>query len=220
MDGQGKSPPNNSESLNFIDFIFVYFYKGYGMKNFLLENVEYKIEETRLGVWRSFSFQAVPISQSSRPIKPCLVFPFSIIPGEMSGDGKTGSSKRRSSRGEACVGNSGDRPGFIWSYCYWSACCQYPVWAGAGLDGLIAVGQVAIGLRFGMGQLATGLTAIGQLGIGRYVLAQIGFGDYVWSTKRADPEAVEYFKSLLVRIIDWWQHYNNFTKKNCQSIPQ
>ena len=71
---------------------------------------------------------------------------------------------------------------------------------------MIAVGQVAIGLRFGLGQLATGLTAIGQLGIGRHVLAQIGFGDYVWSTKRADPEAVEYFKSLLARIIDWWQH--------------
>jgi hypothetical protein len=40
------------------------------------------------------------------------------------------------------------------------------------------------------------------VGIGRYVLGQIGFGEHVWSTKYADPEAVEYFKSLFEKLIE------------------
>jgi hypothetical protein len=48
---------------------------------------------------------------------------------------------------------------------------------------------------------ATGQIAIGQFAYGKYVLAQLGYGDYVWSMKRADPEAVQFFKTLLARFI-------------------
>jgi hypothetical protein len=61
---------------------------------------------------------------------------------------------------------------------------------------LAAAGQVAIAAFLGLGQLATGYIAIGQLALGRYVLAQAGFGEFVWSVKRADPQAIEFFKSL------------------------
>jgi hypothetical protein len=56
-------------------------------------------------------------------------------------------------------------------------------------------------VMFGLGQFATGQIAIGQFAYGKYVLAQLGYGDYVWSMKRADPEAVEFFKTLLARFI-------------------
>ena len=54
---------------------------------------------------------------------------------------------------------------------------------------------------FGLGQFATGQIAIGQFAYGKYVLAQLGFGEYVWSMKRADPDAVEFFKALLGRFV-------------------
>jgi hypothetical protein len=54
---------------------------------------------------------------------------------------------------------------------------------------------------FGLGQFATGQIAIGQFAYGQYVLARFGYGEYVWSQKRADPEAVAFFKSLLARSI-------------------
>jgi hypothetical protein len=72
---------------------------------------------------------------------------------------------------------------------------------GQGATGLYAIGQAAIGFMFGLGQIATGEIAIGQVAYGNYVLAQVGYGDYVWSMKRADPEAVKFFKSLLARFI-------------------
>ncbi|NQU08236.1 MAG: hypothetical protein HQ583_06715 [Candidatus Abyssubacteria bacterium] len=63
--------------------------------------------------------------------------------------------------------------------------------------GWLAIGQFALGVYFGLGQFATGMTAIGQFAFGEYVLAQMGYGKYVWSTKIRDPEAIEYFRSLL-----------------------
>ena len=58
-----------------------------------------------------------------------------------------------------------------------------------------------MGLYFGLGQMATGSIAIGQLGLGKYVLAQMGFGEHVWSTKGSDPEAIEFFRNLLYRLL-------------------
>ncbi len=67
---------------------------------------------------------------------------------------------------------------------------------------MLAIGQLAIGFYFGIGQIATGIIAIGQFGVGKYVLAQIGIGEYVWSQKSADPQAVEFFRSLLQKAAD------------------
>jgi hypothetical protein len=62
--------------------------------------------------------------------------------------------------------------------------------------GLAAVAQAAIGVYFGIGQLATGYAAIGQVAFGKYVLAQVGFGEFVFSAKHRDPEAIEFFKTM------------------------
>ncbi len=64
------------------------------------------------------------------------------------------------------------------------------------VEGHPDVRPLALGTYFGLGQFATGVTAIGQLALGKYVLAQIGYGKYVWSTKIQDPGAVEYFGKL------------------------
>jgi len=78
----------------------------------------------------------------------------------------------------------------------------------------VAVGQVAIGFIFGLGQLATGFIAIGQLGIGKYVFAQIGFGEHVWSQKVADPEAVRFLGRWHRGFLHGGKQYSGF-----QALP-
>jgi hypothetical protein len=48
----------------------------------------------------------------------------------------------------------------------------------------------------GLAKFATGYITIGQFAFAKYVLAQMGFGKFVWIATRADPQAVEFFKSL------------------------
>jgi len=76
--------------------------------------------------------------------------------------------------------------------------------------GVITIAQFGIGILFGLGQFITGVlaigqfvfggTVIGQFAIGYYVLAQVGFGQYIWSVKLKDPQAIEYFRHLLLNI--------------------
>ena len=62
--------------------------------------------------------------------------------------------------------------------------------------GFTALAQVAIAGLFGVGQFATGYIAIGQVVAGVYGLAQTGIAEHMWSSARADPEAVEFFQEL------------------------
>ncbi|MFH1707267.1 MAG: hypothetical protein ABIF71_05055 [Planctomycetota bacterium] len=64
---------------------------------------------------------------------------------------------------------------------------------GAGLAG---VGQVAITLLCGIGQIATGYIAVGQVAVGWYALGQVGLGKWVWAMNRKDGAAVEFFRTL------------------------
>lgn len=141
------------------------------MKNFLLEKVEYKIETTNFGIWRRFLY---PNGACFAEFKShAIFFRLPLLHYTRGKCPETG--KRVVAKGVVAVGRLA--------------------------MGILAIGQVAIGLMFGLGQIATGEIAIGQLAYGNYVLAQVGYGDYVWSMKRADPEAVKFFKSLLARFI-------------------
>ena len=172
------------------------------MKNLLLENVEYKVEMTRFGVWRRFlypngayftefkshaTFLGLPLFHYTRGI--CPETGRRVIAKGVVGVG-------RLATGILAIGHASF--GLI-------AVGQLDLGLllglGQGATGLYAIGQAAIGLLFGLGQVGTGEIAIGQLAYGKYVLAQIGYGDYVWSTNRADPEAVVFFKSLLARFV-------------------
>jgi len=68
---------------------------------------------------------------------------------------------------------------------------------GQAATGIAAIGQIALGVNLGLGQIATGYVAIGQFAAGEYALGQLGFGTHVLSPKRADPEAIRFFKSIL-----------------------
>jgi len=70
--------------------------------------------------------------------------------------------------------------------------------------GLTALAQFAITGLFGAGQFATGYIAIGQFAVGYYALAQVGFARHIWSQGVRDPEALEFFRSLLQNAKDFF----------------
>jgi hypothetical protein len=177
------------------------------MANILLEKVDYKIEETRWGVWRRYVYPTGAYFAEFKSHQtwyglPLLHFTRGRCP-------ETG--KRVVARGVVAVGRLA--VGILA--------------VGQAAAGLVAVGQLGLGLLFGLGQVATGLAAVGQLslglflalgqlaasnsvtiaqvGYGKFVLAQVGYGEYVWSTERADPEAVRYFTSLLQDFLHSWR---------------
>jgi hypothetical protein len=178
------------------------------MENMLLEKVEYKIEETRFGVWRSYLYPTGAYFAEFRSHLMLASLPFlhytrGICP-------ETG--RRMVAKGVIAVGRMaagilaiGQAAFGIFALGQLAVSLLFGL--GQASTGLIAVGQLAVGVRFGLGQVATGLTAIGQFGFGRFVLAQVGLGEHVWSPKRADPEAVEYFKCLLEKAIAWWKQW-------------
>jgi len=167
------------------------------MKNQLLENVEYKIEETPKGVWRRFMYPNGAYFAEYRSHTTILGLPLihytrGICP-------ETG--KRIVARGFLAVGRMATR---VIALGQLSAGIIALGQASLGLlfclaqagAGFFVLGQIALGTQFGVGQMATGTTVIGQLAIGKYVLAQLGFGTYLWTGKYADPEAVDHFRQL------------------------
>jgi hypothetical protein len=169
------------------------------MVNLLLEDIEYKVEETNWGVWRRYmyingtSFHEFK-SRTTLFGLPLLHFTYGRCP-------ETG--RRLCAKGIIAIGR---------------LACGFIAIGQASL-GLLAIGQLAIGVIFGLGQLSSGMGAIGQMAIagyfglgqfvagyitigqlalGKYVLAQFGIGEHVLSMNRADPQAIEFFKALPV----------------------
>ncbi len=168
------------------------------MRNALLEPVEYKIDRTARGTWKSFMF---PNGHTYREFTshgrllglPLVHYTSGICP-------ETG--RRRVARGVFAFGRVA-----VGIFAFGHAAFGIVAFGQAGLGlalgigqascGLLALGQLAIGGIFGIGQLATGWVAIGQLAAGHWVLAQLGLGSHVWMPRHADPAAVEFFRSLL-----------------------
>lgn len=176
------------------------------MKNLLLENIEYKIEKTRWGVWRRFLYPTGAHFAEFKSHGRMLGLPWiHYARGINPETGKRIVAKGIIAVGRLAVGGLAighASAGLI-------AIGQLGLGAILGLGqlstGAYALGQIAIAAMFGIGQIATGHVAIGQIGIGDYVLAQIAIGEHVWSPDRADPEAVEFFKSLWNQVFAWWQ---------------
>jgi hypothetical protein len=168
------------------------------MKNQLLAEVEYKVDETPRGVWRRFLYPDGQLFEefvSHRWVGglPLLHYTRGRCP-------ETG--RRVVARGVVAIGRL----------------AVGVVAIGHASAGVIAIGQLAVGLLFGLGQAATGMFALGQLalagivgigqfatgwmavgqfGIGRYVLAQLGVGEHVWDMRGASPVAQQFFRSFL-----------------------
>lgn len=167
------------------------------MKNLLLEQVEYKTEETPGGTWRRFAYPTGGYFAEYR--SNTLIFGLPLLHYTRGRCPETG--KRVVAKGFFAVGRMAIG---VFAFGQASAGIVAIGQASIGLlfclaqagAGFAAIGQLALGLYFGAGQLATGMTAIGQLAAGGYVLAQIGFGRHLWTPEQADSAAVEYFRDL------------------------
>ncbi len=176
------------------------------MDNLLLEKVEYKVEQTRWGVWRRFVYPngkyfAEFKSHNTLFGLPLLHYTRGICP-------ETG--RRIVAKGVVAVGRLAlgilalghAAAGVV-------ALGQLGLGVllglGQGATGVVAVGQLALGVQFGLGQFATGVVAIDQMAVGKYVLCQLGYGDHVWRVGRADPEAVRFFKQLWQSLLAGWR---------------
>jgi len=171
------------------------------MKNLLLEDVEYKMEQTSFGVWRRFvypngAYFAEFTSHATFWGLPLLHY----TRGKCPETGRRVVAKGIVAVGRLAMGALAIGQASFGIIAIGQLGLGLLLGLGQGATGLYAIGQVSIGVLFGLGQIATGEIAIGQIAFGKYVLAQLGFGEHVWSMKRTDPEAVAFFKSFLSRF--------------------
>ena len=168
------------------------------MQSMLFEPVEYKIDETVWGTWRSF---LSPTGRSYREFAshmailglPMIHYTSGICP-------ETG--RRKVAKGVIAIGRFAMG---VLAIGHVSVGLVAIGQVGLGIllglgqltTGTVAVGQAAIGVVFGLGQVATGYVAIGQMALGWYVLAQGGVGKYVWDMGRAAPAAEQFYRSLI-----------------------
>lgn len=169
------------------------------MANLLLEKVEYKVEETRFGIWRRYVYINGTSFHEFKTRKTMFGLP--LIHYTYGRSPETG--KRVCAKGVIAVGRIAC--GFIaigQAALGLLAIGQLAIGVLIGLgqlsSGIAALGQVAIGAYIGVGQFVTGYIAIGQFALGKYVLAQLGIGEFVWSTRRFDPQAIEFFRTFPV----------------------
>jgi hypothetical protein len=171
------------------------------MKNLLLEDVEYKMEQTSFGVWRRFvypngAYFAEFTSHATFWGLPLLHY----TRGKCPETGRRVVAKGIVAVGRLAMGVLAIGQASFGIIAIGQLGLGLLLGLGQGATGLYAIGQVSIGVLFGLGQIATGEIAIGQIAFGKYVLAQLGFGEHVWSMNRADPEAVAFFKAFLTRF--------------------
>jgi len=173
--------------------------------NLLLEEPEYQVTRTRLGVWRRYLYESGQGFAEFRSHGTFLGLPWlHYTRGRSPETGRRVVAKGvlavgRIAMGFVAIGQAAFGVAAIGQlalgifFGLGQACC-----------GWTAVGQVALGLAYGLGQVATGEVVIAQLGFGHRVLAQLGWGDAVWSPGRHDPVAVEYFTSLWHSVQEWF----------------
>ncbi|MBF0224421.1 MAG: hypothetical protein HQK76_03105 [Desulfobacterales bacterium] len=171
------------------------------MENLLLNEVTYKVEETKLGKWRRYLWSNGELFEEFKSHKKILGMPF--LHYTRGRNPETG--KRIVAKGFIGIGRMAS--GFIAiGHAAWGIIAIGQMGLGLlfGLgqlsSGFLSIGQLSIGLFLGIGQFATGYIVVAQLGFGKYVLAQLGIGEYVWSPKRIDTEAVVFFKSWIFKI--------------------
>jgi hypothetical protein len=178
------------------------------MKNILLENVEYQIEKTSFGMWRRYLYPTGAFFAEFKSHRTLLGFPLlHYTRGICPETGKRLVAKGIVAIGRIAAGIIAIGQAAVGLIAMGQLVLGLLFGIGQAAGGWLAIGQVAIGIELGLGQLATGLTAVGQIGFGKYVLAQIGLGEHVWSTKRLDPEAVTYFKSLWETFLRGWPNF-------------
>jgi hypothetical protein len=172
------------------------------MKNLLLEGIEYKIDRTRLGVWRRFLGPSGFYFAEFKSHRTLFGLPLlHYTRGKCPETGKRVVAKGVVAVGRLAVGILAIGHASMGLIAVGQAAFGLLFGIGQLSTGLAAIGQMAIAAGGGLGQVATGWIAVGQIGAGIYVLAQVGIGQHVWSQGCTDPGAVEFFQSLVANFL-------------------
>ncbi len=168
------------------------------MRNLLLEQVDYKLDETPLGTWRRFMYADGSLFQEF--ISHQRVFGFPLLHytyGKSPETGRRVVAKGVIAVGRLAVGLLAIGHASFGLIAIGQLALGVLLGLGQASTGLFALGQAAVAVVFGVGQLTTGYAAIGQVALGKYVLAQIGFGEHVWDSRAIAPAAREFFRPII-----------------------
>lgn len=168
------------------------------MDNLLLQEIEYRIDETPWGTWRRFMYAdgslfAEFVSHRRLFGLPLLHYTYGKCP-------ETGHrivAKGVIAVGRLAMGVLALGHASVGLVAVGQLAVGLLFGLGQASTGLLALGQVAVAAGIGVGQVATGYVAIGQVALGEYVLAQFGFGTHVWDMRGVAPAAREFFRPLL-----------------------
>lgn len=168
------------------------------MKNLLLQQVDYKVDETPLGVWRRYLYPDGQLFEEFVSHQRIVGLPLlHYTRGKCPDTGKRIVATGIIAIGRLAVGVVALGQASAGIVAVGQLALGMGLGIGQAATGVAAVGQLALGAAFGFGQIATGRIAVGQFAVGRYVLAQLGFGSYVWDTRGASPVAQRFFRRLL-----------------------
>ena len=168
------------------------------MQNMLLQEVEYKIEETQLGVWRRFAYTTGQYFEEFTSHKQIFGLPLiHYTRGKCPETGRRIVAKGIIAIGRFAVGFLAIGHASAGLIAFGQLALGLLLGLGQLSTGAGAIGQLAFGAAIGIGQIATGYVAIGQIGMGHYVLAQSGIGTHVWDAKGASEVAKEFFTNIL-----------------------
>jgi hypothetical protein len=148
----------------------------------LLENPDYKIEQTSFGVWRHYGYENGTSFHEFKSHAMLLGMP--LVHCTFGKSPETGSrvcAKGVIAIGRIACGIIAIGHASIGIIAIGQAAIGLVFGLGQLSTGLAAIGQVAIGIALGLGQFATGYIAIGQFAIGKYIIAQFGIGETVLS---------------------------------------
>lgn len=168
------------------------------LKNMLLEPVEYKVDETMLGVWRRFLHPNGQLFAEYKTHANLAGLPFlHYTYGKSPETGTRIVAKGIIAIGRLAVGFVAIGQASFGLVAIGQLAIGLFFGFGQATTGLFALGQLAVGVLWGTGQISTGYVAIGQIGLGKYVLAQYGIGQEVWDMRGVSPAAQKLFKSLV-----------------------
>jgi hypothetical protein len=169
------------------------------MGNLLLEEIQYKIDQTSMGTWRRYVYPNGTSYHEFTSHKTCLGLPFiHYTYGRNPQTGKRVVAKGFIAVGRIACGIIAIGHASLGFVALGQLALGFVFGFGQLASGIVAIGQAALAIFLGMGQFATGYIAIGQIALGTYVLAQAGFGRYVWSMTTKSAQALEFFRSLPV----------------------
>jgi hypothetical protein len=171
-----------------------------GVRNLLLEKVEYRVDETRFGVWRRFLYPNGDLFEEFTAYERLWGLPWvHYTRGKCPETGKRIVARGVLAVGRLAVGVVAIGHASLGIIAIGQLAVGLLFGLGQAATGLFALGQLALAAVVGLGQFATGYVAIGQVGLGRYVLAQVGIGQHVWDVRAASPVAKAFFRSLIPR---------------------